>query len=99
MLLCLQHRQLQLARKPSESQPYFRRVMNKKQLAELLARQSHRSRGAAADTVDKLVYSIIKDLKDQDNAQKKDVQSTVKSRSKAPSSTPIPPALREKGQL
>jgi hypothetical protein len=38
--------------------------MNKQDLAKMLARQSHRSRGQAADAVDTLVYDILKDLKD-----------------------------------
>lgn len=36
--------------------------MNKQELAERLAKQSHRSRAEAADAVDKLVYQILKDL-------------------------------------
>ena len=38
--------------------------MNKKQLAERLAKQSHRSRGQAADSVDKLVHGLLKDLRE-----------------------------------
>ena len=36
--------------------------MNKQQLAERLARQSRRSRGEAADRVDRFVYELLKDL-------------------------------------
>ena len=36
--------------------------MNKQELAERLAKQSHRSRAEAADEVDKLIYQILKDL-------------------------------------
>jgi hypothetical protein len=36
--------------------------MNKQELAERLAKQSHRSRAEAADAVDKFVYQILKDL-------------------------------------
>jgi len=45
--------------------------MNKQELAERLAKQSHRSRAEAADAVDKLVYEILKDLQGpSDNAAK-----------------------------
>jgi len=37
-------------------------AMNKQELAERLAKQSHRSRAEAADEVDKLIYQILKDL-------------------------------------
>ncbi len=37
--------------------------MNKQDLARWLARESHRSRGQAADEVDKLVYKLLKDFK------------------------------------
>lgn len=37
--------------------------MNKLDLAQLLAKQSHRSRGKAADAVDALVYRMLKDIK------------------------------------
>jgi hypothetical protein len=37
--------------------------MNKLDLARRLARESHRSRGKAADAVDRLVYDLLKDLK------------------------------------
>lgn len=36
--------------------------MNKQELAQRLAKQSHRSRAEAADAVDTLVYQILKDL-------------------------------------
>ena len=36
--------------------------MNKQELAERLAKQSHRSRAEAADAVDRLIYEILKDL-------------------------------------
>ena len=74
--------------------------MNKKQLAERLAKQSHRSRGEAADTVDKLVYGIIKDLKSSQNASAKKGNSPVAKptpRSRESSSLPVLPAKTEKG--
>lgn len=37
--------------------------MNKQDLARWLARESHRSRGQAADEVDKLVYKLLRDFK------------------------------------
>ena len=37
--------------------------MNKLDLAQLLAKQSHRSRAKAADAVDALVHRMLKDLK------------------------------------
>ncbi|HEX4808728.1 MAG TPA: hypothetical protein VH325_07360 [Bryobacteraceae bacterium] len=37
--------------------------MNKLDLTLRLARESHRSRGKAADAVDNLVYELLKDLK------------------------------------
>ncbi|HEX4227449.1 MAG TPA: hypothetical protein VHZ07_02185 [Bryobacteraceae bacterium] len=37
--------------------------MNKLDLTLRLARESHRSRGKAADVVDNLVYELLKDLK------------------------------------
>jgi hypothetical protein len=37
--------------------------MNKLDLARRFAREWHRSRGKAADAVDRLVYDILKDLK------------------------------------
>ena len=60
--------------------------MNKKQLAERLARQSHRSRGEAADDVDKLVYSLLRDLRTAETkALKQNPQPAAKppARSKA----------------
>lgn len=38
--------------------------MNKRQLAERLAKQAHTSRAKAADDVDSLVYGLLKDMKD-----------------------------------
>ena len=55
--------------------------MNKKQLTELLARQSHRSRGQAADDVDKLVYSLLKDLR---SAETKNLKQSIPAAVKAP---------------
>ena len=37
--------------------------MNKKDLARRLAKESHRSRGQAADAVDNLVHRLLMDLK------------------------------------
>lgn len=37
--------------------------MDKKELIERLAKQSHRSKGQAADQVDTLVYGLLKELK------------------------------------
>jgi hypothetical protein len=37
--------------------------MNKRDLARWLARESNRSRGQAADEVDKLVYKLLKEFK------------------------------------
>jgi hypothetical protein len=37
--------------------------MNKLDLTLRLARESHRSRGKAADIVDNLIYELLKDLK------------------------------------
>jgi hypothetical protein len=49
--------------------------MNKQELAERLAKQSHSSRAEAADAVDKLVYQILKDLPrpSEDSAKDKNV--------------------------
>jgi nucleoid DNA-binding protein len=41
--------------------------MNKKDLARLLARQSHRSRAQAADAVDTLLHRLLMDLKKPDS--------------------------------
>jgi nucleoid DNA-binding protein len=38
-------------------------AMNKDELTKRLARESHRSRAEAADSVDTLVYRLLKDLK------------------------------------
>jgi hypothetical protein len=38
--------------------------MDKKELVERLAKQSHRSKGHAADQVDTLVYGLLKELKE-----------------------------------
>ncbi|MGC2660485.1 MAG: hypothetical protein WA324_21230 [Bryobacteraceae bacterium] len=37
--------------------------MNKLDLTLRLARESHRSRGKAADALDNLIYDLLKDLK------------------------------------
>jgi hypothetical protein len=37
--------------------------MDKKELVERLAKQSHRSKGKAADQVDTLIYGLLKELK------------------------------------
>jgi hypothetical protein len=37
--------------------------MDKNELVERLAKQSHRSKGQAADQVDTLVYGLLKELK------------------------------------
>lgn len=45
--------------------------MDKQELIERLAKQSHQSKGKAADQVDKLVYGLLKELKQkQDNPSK-----------------------------
>jgi nucleoid DNA-binding protein len=53
--------------------------MNKHDLAQLLAKQSHRSRGKAADAVDALVHRLLKDLKTP-----KPLSTPASSKRKAP---------------
>jgi nucleoid DNA-binding protein len=60
--------------------------MNKQELAERLAKQSHRSRAEAADAVDNLVYEIIKDLQKPAEKSTKDQGAGLP---KLPSITPI----------
>ena len=55
--------------------------MNKKELIDQLAKQSHQSKGKAADQVDTLVYGLLKELK----------QEKTKP-SKAAGGSPKPPA-------
>jgi hypothetical protein len=43
--------------------------MNKLDLTLRLAKESHRSRGKAADVVDNLIYELLKDLKRPDAAR------------------------------
>ncbi len=38
-------------------------AMNKDELSRRLARESHRSKAEASDSVDKLVHRLLKDLK------------------------------------
>jgi hypothetical protein len=45
--------------------------MNKLDLTVRLARESHRSRGKAADVVDNLIYELLKDLKRPETATAK----------------------------
>jgi hypothetical protein len=47
-------------------------AMNKDELTKRLARESHRSRAEAADSVDILVYRLLKDLKRPPVAQRKE---------------------------
>jgi len=45
--------------------------MDKKELIERLAKQSHQSKGKAADQVDTLVYGLLKELKQEGNKPSK----------------------------
>lgn len=60
--------------------------MNKQELAERLAKQSHTSRAEAADAVDKLIYQILKDLPRPSEDGAKDRNHGLP---KLPSITPI----------
>jgi len=60
--------------------------MNKQELAERLAKQSHTSRAEAADAVDKLIYQILKDLPRPSEDGAKDRNAGMP---KLPSITPI----------
>jgi hypothetical protein len=62
------------------------KAMNKQELAERLAKQSHTSRAEAADAVDKLIYQILKDLPRPSEDGAKDRNNGVP---KLPSITPI----------
>lgn len=60
--------------------------MDKKELVERLAKQSHQSKGKAADQVDTLVYGLLKELKQEDGKPSK----TIDGAPKPPSSSPSP---------
>jgi hypothetical protein len=60
--------------------------MNKQELAERLAKQSHRSRAEAADAVDKLIYQLLKDLQRPSEDRAKDKSAGLP---KLPPITPI----------
>lgn len=62
------------------------KAMNKLDLARRLARESHRSRGQAADEVDTLVYKLLKDLR----------RNPVKEATKSGAKAPAMPALVSK---
>jgi hypothetical protein len=47
-------------------------AMNKDELSRRLARESHRSKAEAADSVDKLVHRLLKDLKRSPATSRKD---------------------------
>jgi hypothetical protein len=53
-------------------------AMNKLDLTLRLARESHRSRGKAADAVDGLVYEILKDLKQSEKQAPKPKPAAIK---------------------
>lgn len=56
--------------------------MNKRELAERLAKQAHKSRAKAADEVDSLVYGLLKEMK----------QTAKKPDDVAVAAAPKPPA-------
>jgi hypothetical protein len=58
-------------------------AMNRHELTERLAKQSHRSRGQAADAVDNLVYGLLKDLK-QSEKKEHNSDKPYKSQEKLP---------------
>ncbi|MBV9039178.1 MAG: hypothetical protein JO182_32135 [Acidobacteriaceae bacterium] len=60
--------------------------MDKKELVERLAKQSHQSKGKAADQVDTLVYGLLKELKQKEDKPSK----TIGGAPKPPSSSPSP---------
>ncbi len=64
--------------------PAYFQVMNKRELAAKLAKQSHTSKAKAADDVDSLVYGLLKDLK-----------QTEKQGEKTPDSNPPKPPAKE----
>lgn len=57
--------------------------MNKRELAQRLAKKSHTSQAKAADEVDSLVYGLLKDMK----------QTAKDTESQAASGAPKPPAI------
>lgn len=63
-------------------------AMNKRELAERLAKQSHRSRAEAADEVDKLIHQILKDLQKPAETSTNEKSTALP---KLPSITPIRP--------
>jgi hypothetical protein len=67
--------------------------MNKQELTDRLARESHRSRSQAADAVDNLVYQLLKDLRTGQ-------PSTLPANSNAPVDPTVsnPPAKGDQGQ-
>jgi hypothetical protein len=56
--------------------------MNKLDLTLRLAKESHRSRGKAADVVDNLIYELLKDLKQPEAAASKPKPAAKRSRSR-----------------
>lgn len=60
--------------------------MDKKELVERLAKQSHQSKGKAADQVDTLVYGLLKELKQEGDKPSKTTDNSPKSPSSLPSS-------------
>lgn len=56
--------------------------MNKLDLTLRLARESHRSRGKAADVVDNLIYELLKDLKQPDEGTPKTKSAPKRSGSR-----------------
>jgi hypothetical protein len=65
--------------------------MDKKELIERLAKQSHQSKGKAADQVDKLVYGLLKELKQKPDTPSKAVNNVPK-----PPAAPSAPAGKGK---
>lgn len=57
--------------------------MNKRELANRLAKQAHKSRAKAADDVDSLVYGILKDMR----------QNAKEAAQPEPVEAPKPPAV------
>ena len=62
--------------------------MDKKELVERLAKQSHRSKGQAADQVDTLVYGLLKELKQTPGKPAKVTDGSPKSPSGSSSGSP-----------
>lgn len=68
--------------------------MNKRELAERLAKQSHKSRAKAADDVDSLVYALLKDMR---QTAKKTADETETMPPKAPTVESPAPAKKTAG--